>query len=129
MQNKIILQGVRLYAYHGVMEQERKIGAYFTIDAEVETDFSSAIESDLLDGTISYADIFTIIKYEMSIPSHLLEHVAGRIAQAIFDQWVTAQSVRIKILKENPPMGADCQGAGVELTMNNPKTLKHIIKK
>ena len=37
MQNKIILKGLRLYAYHGVMEQERKEGAYFTIDGEVVT--------------------------------------------------------------------------------------------
>ncbi|MBP3213904.1 MAG: dihydroneopterin aldolase [Bacteroidaceae bacterium] len=120
MSHKIILQQLRLYAHHGVMEQERKIGAYFTIDAEVETDFSAAIDHDELSGTINYADLFAIIRHEMATPSRLLEHVAGRIAQSILRQCPTAQSVRIKILKENPPMGADCQGAGVELTMTKP---------
>ena len=115
MLNKILIQGLRLYAYHGVMEQERKVGAYFTIDLEVETDFSAAIERDDLAGTISYADLFNIIKREMSIPSQLVEHVAGRIAKAILSECSQAQSVRIKLLKENPPMGADCQGAGVEI--------------
>ena len=115
MLNKIIIQGLRIYAYHGVMEQEHKIGAYFTIDLEVETDFTSAIESDELSGTISYADLFETVKCEMSQPSSLLEHVAGRIAKAILTDYPAAQSVRIRLLKENPPMGADCQRAGVEV--------------
>lgn len=114
-QNKIIIQGLRLFAYHGVMEQERKIGAYFTLDLEVETDFSSALQSDDLSGTISYADLFKTVKQEMSQPSSLLEHVAGRIVKAIFTDYPTATSVRLRLLKENPPMGADCQGAGVEV--------------
>ncbi len=117
MQHKIIIKGLRLYAYHGVMEQERKIGAYFTIDCEVETDFSNAIDTDNLEGTISYADVFATIKREMSQPSRLLEHVAGRITKAILHEYSNATSVRLRLLKENPPMGADCQGTGVDVTM------------
>ena len=60
MQNKIIIEGLRLYAYHGVLPQERKVGAYFTIDAEITTDFSSAIETDDLRGTLNYADISSV---------------------------------------------------------------------
>ena len=115
MQNKIILKGLRLYAYHGVMEQERKVGAYFTIDCEVECDMSVAIQTDFLYATISYADIYGTIKREMEKSSFLVEHVSGRIAKAILDEYPKAQSVRIRLLKENPPMGADCQGAGVEI--------------
>ena len=124
MQNKIIISGLRIYAYHGVMEQERKVGAYFTIDLDCETDFTHAIESDDLSGTVSYADLFETIRREMSLPSSLLEHVAGRIAKAILQEYPTAPSVRLRLLKENPPMGADCKGAGVEIfiereTQNN----------
>lgn len=115
MQYKIIIQGLRIYAYHGVMEQERKVGAYFTIDLEVETDFTSALQNDDLSGTISYADLFKTVKREMSQPSSLLEHVAGRIAKAILTDYPASLSVRLRLLKENPPMGADCQGAGVEI--------------
>lgn len=117
MQHKIIIKGLRLYAYHGVMEQERKIGADFTIDCEVGTDFSNAIDTDNLEDTISYADVFATIKREMSQPSRLLEHVAGRITKAILHEYSNATSVRLRLLKENPPMGADCQGAGVDVTM------------
>ena len=119
MENKIVIEGLRLYAFHGVMEQERTIGAYFIIDAEVTTDFSIAMTTDALCGTISYADIFETIKREMSVPSKLLEHVGGRMAKAIIDRFPNVSSVRLKILKENPPMGADCRGAGIEITINN----------
>ncbi|MBO7581114.1 MAG: dihydroneopterin aldolase [Bacteroidaceae bacterium] len=117
MQNKIIINGLRIYAYHGVMEQERQVGAYFTIDCEVETDMQEAIEHDFVDGTISYADLYETIKREMAIPSFLVEHAAGRIAKAILNEYPKAHYVRIRLMKENPPMGADCLGAGVEVTV------------
>lgn len=118
MENRIIIEGLRLYAYHGVMEQERTVGAYFIVDVDVSTDFSAAMKSDELCGTISYADIFETIKREMDIPSKLIEHVGGRIAKAIINRFPNISAVRLKILKENPPMGADCRGAGIELTIS-----------
>ncbi len=113
--NKVIIKGLRLYAFHGVMEQEQKVGAYFTIDSEIETDFSKAMLTDELEGTISYANVFNVIKHEMSIPSKLIEHVAGRIARSLLQQFPQANSVWLRILKENPPMGAECDGAGIEI--------------
>ena len=118
MENKIVIEGLRLYAYHGVMEQERKVGAYFIVDAEVTADFSHAMQTDDLSGTISYADIFDTIKKEMAVPSKLIEHVGGRIAKAISGGFPNVSAVRLKILKENPPMGADCRGAGVEICVS-----------
>ena len=115
MENKIIISGLRIYAYHGVMEQERKVGAYFTIDCEVEADMREAIEHDFVDGTISYADIYETIKREMATPSFLVEHAAGRIVNAILAEYPKAHAVRLRLMKENPPMGADCTGAGVEI--------------
>ena len=117
MENKIIIEGLRIYAYHGVMEQERQIGAYFIIDLEATTLFASSMNTDDLTDTVCYADLFHIVQHEMAIPSRLIEHVAGRIAHAILEQYPSIQSLRLKILKENPPMGADCVGAGVEITL------------
>lgn len=119
VENKIVIEGLRLYAFHGVMEQERTIGTYFIVDAEITIDFSVAITTDKLCGTISYADIFEIIKKEMAIPSKLIEHVGGRIVTAIIKRFPNVSEVKLKILKENPPMGAECRGAGIEITINN----------
>ena len=117
MHNNIIIQGLRLYARHGVLPQEQAVGAYFTIDTIIEADFTQAIETDDLDGTISYADIFATIKREMETPSKLVEHVAGRIAKTILREYPAAHAVTIRLIKENPPMGAECQGAGVEVSL------------
>ena len=115
LSSKIILKDIRIFAHHGVLPQERTVGAYFILNLSVQTDFSRALLTDDLDGTISYADLFDLVKVEMATPSRLLEHVAGRICRAIFHRFPAATSVHIELLKENPPMGADCAGAGVSL--------------
>lgn len=100
------------------MAQEQKVGAWFTVDANILTDFTSAMQTDELQGTISYADVYDTIKAEMAVPSKLLEHVTGRIIRAILQRFPSAASVHIRLIKDNPPMGAECSGAGVEVTMS-----------
>ncbi len=73
------------------------------------------MKTDELEGTISYASVFDVVKQEMAIPSRLLEHVGGRICQALINRFPTATAIHLEIIKENPPMGADCRGAGVAL--------------
>lgn len=115
LSSKIILKDIRLFAHHGVLPQERAVGAYFTLNLHIQTDFSRALATDDLAGTISYADAFEVVKAEMAVPSQLLEHVAGRICRAIFDRFPAAEAIHLELLKENPPMGADCAGAGIAL--------------
>lgn len=115
LSSKIILKDIRIFAHHGVLPQERAVGAYFTLNLRIQTDFSRALATDDLAGTISYADAFEVVKAEMAVPSQLLEHVAGRICQALFDRFPAAEAIHLELLKENPPMGADCAGAGISL--------------
>ena len=111
----IFINDMRLYAFHGVMEQERRVGAWFIVSLRVHYYIYKAMESDKVGDTLSYADLADIVKKEMATPSHLLEHVAGRIANAILERFPEAQSVDLKLTKENPPMGVDCAGAGVDI--------------
>ncbi|WP_349665792.1 dihydroneopterin aldolase [Xylanibacter muris] len=115
----IFLSGVRFHSFHGVMPQERRVGADFTVDLRIGYDFSVAAVDDDLEHTISYADLFCILKDEMSIPSKLVEHVAGRISRRILSVYPEVNSIDIIITKDNPPMGADSKGAGVELHIKN----------
>ncbi len=116
--NKVIIRQLHVHANHGVMEQERTVGADFTIDLEIETDFSKAIQTDDVAYTINYARVYEIVKEEMAKPSRLLEHVAGRIVAALFREFDEAKSVSMRLIKNNPPLGADCEGMGVEITEN-----------
>ena len=110
----IRLEGLKIYAYHGVLPQENLVGAYYYIDLKLKTDFTHAAETDELEGTVSYADIFAVVKEEMAITSKLLEHVCQRIASRIFKDFPTIEAIDIRLSKENPPMGACAKSVGVE---------------
>jgi len=111
----IFLDGIRLYAFHGVLEQERRVGGWFTVSVRVQYDFSRAIETDNVNDTLNYADVLQVVKREMEQPSQLLEHVAGRIARAVINEFPGVEAVKVTLVKQNPPMGANCDGAGVEV--------------
>ena len=111
----IRLEGMKFYAYHGVLPQENLVGANYYIDLKLKTDFSHAAETDELEGTVNYADIHTAVKEEMRITSQLLEHVCQRIASRIFHDFPTIETIDISLFKENPPMGACAQRVGVEV--------------
>jgi len=122
IESKIFLRNVRFHAYHGVLEQEQTVGNDYLVNLTVTYDFSTAMETDELSGTISYADLFELVKEEMAVPSKLLEHVAGRIGKRIFIEYPSIEKIQLAINKVNPPMGADCDGAGVEVVLTNDKT-------
>ena len=121
--SRIYLKNVRFHAYHGVLQQERIVGNDYVVNLVVDYDFTSAMKTDELSATINYAELYEIIKEEMAIPSKLLEHVVGRIGKRVFSEYSAIRQIQLAITKENPPFGADCDGAGVEVVLTNDKTL------
>ena len=115
---EIRLNDIRLFARHGVLEQERDTGGDFRVSMAVGYDFSRALNTDCVNDTLNYAQLFQVVKSQMDIPSRLIEHVAGRIAKQVLSRWPEAQYVKVDITKVNPPMHADCKGAVVSLRMS-----------
>ena len=118
----ISLRNVRFHAFHGVMPQERKVGTDFLVNLRVGYPLEKSMQSDEVGDTLNYADLYAIVKAEMAVPSKLLEHVAGRIISAIEKQFPKVTSIDLELTKQNPPLGADCDGAGVEIHLINNKT-------
>lgn len=118
----IYLRDIRFHAFHGVTPIEKEVGSDFTVSVRVAVDVSAAVEHDNVDVTLNYASLYEVIKREMMIPSNLIEHVAARIGKAIFETFPQVEALDISLMKINPPMGADCEGAGVELHLINDKT-------
>lgn len=118
----ISLRNVRFHAFHGVMPQERKVGADFLVNLRVGYPLEQAMQSDEVSDTLNYAALYEVVKTEMMQPSNLLEHVAGRIADAVVKRFPQVTSIDLDLTKQNPPMGADCDGAGVEIHLINDKT-------
>ena len=111
----IELRDIHLYAHHGVMEQERAVGAWFTIDLTLKLDDHSCAYSDSIESTVSYADVYEIICREMKIASNLLEDVCRRIMSRLFDNFASVTDISITLIKDTPPMGGDRLSAAVTL--------------
>ena len=118
----ITLTNVRFRALHGVLPQERRVGGDYTLTLRVGFDVSRAVQSDDVADTLNYATLYETARQEMAIPSRLLEHVVGRIGQRVLSEWPEVTTVDLTLTKDNPPMGADCDGASVELHLINDKT-------
>ena len=95
------------------------MGGEFVVSLRVGYPIQAAMETDDVADTLNYAELFQLVKQQMEIPSKLIEHVAGRIVKAIQQQFPQVSSIHLKITKKNPPMGADCAGAGVEVRIEN----------
>ena len=115
----ISLRNVRFHAFHGVMPQERRVGGDFLVNLRVGYPLEQAVQSDEVGDTLNYATLYEVVKTEMMQPSNLLEHVAGRIAEAIAERFPQVTSIDLALTKQNPPMGADCDGAGVIIKLKN----------
>lgn len=122
MSSKIYLRNVRFHAFHGVLPQEGIVGNDYLVNLVLDYDFSSAMKTDDLHVTLNYAEVYQKVREEMAVPSKLLEHVAGRIAHRLFSDFPEIQKLQLSITKVNPPMGADSDGAGVEVVLTNDKT-------
>ena len=120
-QSSIFLREMHFYAYHGVFPQERTVGGEYMVSLKVNVDITAAVTHDLVDVALNYATLYDIVKKEMEQPSDLLEHVAARIGESVFRTFPQVKSLDVQVTKLNPPMGADCRGAGVELQIMNDK--------
>ncbi len=117
--SKIYIRSLRVHAFHGVLPQERVVGNDYVVDVSAEYDISRAMDTDNVADTLNYAEMCQTINEEMGVPSQLIEHVAGRVAHRLFDRFPAITALRLAITKVNPPMGADCGGAGVEIELSN----------
>jgi dihydroneopterin aldolase len=120
MESYILLNNLRIYAYHGVYDEERVQGNTFVVSLRLECDVARAAQTDEVGDTVSYADVCEAVKAEMAIPSRLLEHVCGRIVRRIFADFPAVRSVCVSVSKCRPPMDADVESAGVEMHVRNP---------
>lgn len=114
----ILLQNLRFHAFHGVLPQERTVGNDYVVNLRIRYDVTQAMQTDQVENTLNYAEIYQLVKEEMAVPSALIEHLTGRIGQRLLEQFAAIQHLTLRIVKITPPMGADCDGAGVEVTLS-----------
>ncbi len=112
----IKVENIRVYAYHGCLEEEAKIGSDYRVDVEVKADLTASSISDELVDTVDYVHLNLIVKEEMAIRSKLLEHVAKRIVDRVLGEIPTVKKVKTAVSKINPPIGGDVEQVTIVLS-------------
>jgi len=113
MKHFIEVNGIKLYAFHGCLEEEGKIGGHYTVDVQMKTDFTQAAAEDDLMKTIDYVQVNRIVTEEMAIRSKLIEHVGQRIVNRLQSEVKRLDAVRVKIVKICPPINGDVQNVAI----------------
>jgi dihydroneopterin aldolase len=115
---QIQLNGMEFYAYHGCYFEEQTAGNHFTVDIAMDYDMDRASHSDDLHDALNYAEVYGLVKTEMAVCSHLLEHVSRRILERLFEQFPQLISAEICVAKQNPPVGGKMQTVSVRQKWN-----------
>jgi len=114
--DKIHVSGLEIYAYHGVFPEEKEKGQPFVLDITLEVDMKSACESDLLDNTVSYADVCDTVEETMlSKKCDLIEHAAQRVCDAVLETYPQVQAIELVLRKPEAPVKQKIAYAAVEL--------------
>jgi 7,8-dihydroneopterin aldolase/epimerase/oxygenase len=117
----ISVEGMEFFAYHGCFAEEQVIGTNFIVDFYFETATSEAEASDDLRKTVNYQTVFQLVKKEMELKSHLLEHVGRRILDSVMGAFPEILSAEVKISKLNPPLGGKVDRVSVTLGAERSK--------
>ncbi len=112
---RILLENMEFYAYHGCFAEEQVIGNRFLVDLEIDVDTSVAERSDRLHDTVNYQKVYDEIKEAMTHKSHLLEHLARRILDALGARFPGIRHMKVKVSKMNPPMGGRMRCVSLEM--------------
>ena len=103
----IEVKNIRVYAYHGCLDEEGKIGSEYRVDLAIKTDLLTSAKSDKLSDTVDYVHLNKIVKEEMAIRTKLLETVANKILERILKEIVLVKKATVKVSKLNPPIGGN----------------------
>lgn len=115
MTHCINIEGIKLYGYHGCLEEEGKIGGNYIVDVYMTTNFTKAAKSDELGDTLDYCTVYELSKAEMAIRSKLIEHVCERIYQKIRTAFPSLLTLHVKVTKLSPPMNGNVERVSVEI--------------
>lgn len=111
---KLRVERLMLHASHGVAPQERRVGNRFAVTVILRYE-TEAVDTDMLDDTISYAEVVEVARQVMAEPSRLIEHVCGRLQRALMSRWPQIKGGSVTVTKVTPPIAAQLDGCSVTL--------------
>lgn len=113
MKHTIEVNGIKLYAFHGCLNEEGKVGGHYRVDVKITTDFTQAANTDDLSKTVDYVIVNRIVEEEMLIRSKLIEHVGQRIVNRLKSEIQQIEHLVVKIIKIAPPINGDVDNVAI----------------
>lgn len=115
--DKIYVNNMRFYGYHGVFSEENKLGQRFNVDLTVELDLKKAGQEDDLEATVSYAELYEVCKNIVEKETFkLVETIAETIASTVLSSYHLIQACTVKVYKPDPPIQGHYDSVAVEIT-------------
>ncbi|WNB92007.1 dihydroneopterin aldolase [Bacillus sp. NEB1478] len=115
--DKIYVNGMKFYGYHGVFPEEQKLGQRFNVDVTLLLDLSKAGLSDDLDATVNYKEVYDAVKEIIEGSSvKLLESLAESIAASLLGKFTSIDKTTVKVIKPDPPIPGHYDSVAVEIT-------------
>ena len=112
----IQVNNIKIYAFHGCLNEEAKIGSEYRVDLEIKANLQKSSKTDELIDTVDYVHLNLIVKEEMAIRSKLLEHAARRILQRVFKELQPVKKATVSVAKINPPIGGNVEDVKIILS-------------
>lgn len=113
MKHTIEINGIKIYAFHGCLPEEGKIGGHYMVDVMLNTNFTNAAKEDDLSKTVDYVIVNKIVQEEMEVRSKLIEHVGQRIVNRLTTEISSIDFIRVKITKICPPINGDVENVAI----------------
>jgi len=112
----IRVRNIRVYAYHGCLVEEGKIGSDYRVDLTVKADLKKSSKSDALMDTVDYVHLNKIVREEMGVRTKLLETVADKILDRILLEIPLVGKVKVEVSKLNPPIGGNVEMVTIKMS-------------
>lgn len=114
--DKILIKGLKIFAYHGVNPEEKENGQDFIFDIELYVNMNKACHSDNVEDTVSYAKVVKTVRRVFTAQKYdLLERCAEVTAQAILDEYSEVLRVDLTLKKPQAPVKAEFEYMGVNI--------------
>ena len=117
----IKVENIRVFANHGCLKEETAIGSDYRVDIEVKANLKISSQSDELADTVDYVFLNKVVREEMAIPSKLLETVAQRILDRVFEEDTLITKATVAVSKINPPIGGDVEMVTIKMAQKRKK--------
>ena len=103
--DKIVLKNMGFYGYHGNLKSEKSLGQRFFVDVEIKTDLTKAGQSDELEDSINYVEVYNIVNDIMTGESrNLLERLGALIADKLYQHYQGVVGVAVTVRKPSVPI-------------------------